>query len=131
MQNTVARLRRRQSILKDREGGFTLIELLIVIVIMGILAAVVVFAVQNLTKQSAQASCHSDYKTIETAAEAFKAQTGAYPTTIGALSPTYVKEVPSTTHYSFDIDSSGAIMVGGPSGTPAPAVGDLCDSVAK
>ena len=40
--------------------AFTLIELLIVIVILGILAAIVVFAVQNLTSSSSQASCGSD-----------------------------------------------------------------------
>lgn len=78
MQATLERLRERREQRGD-EGGFTLIELLIVIVILGILAAIVVFAVQNLTGSSAKASCNSDYKSVETAAEAFKAQTGAYP----------------------------------------------------
>ena len=62
------------------EGGFTLIELLIVIVILGILAAIVVFAVQNLTSQSDVAACQAQYKTVETAVEAYKAQIGTYPT---------------------------------------------------
>ena len=72
------RLRERREERGD-EGGFTLIELLIVIVILGILAAIVVFAVQNLTSQSAKASCGSDYKTLETAVETYKAQVGHYP----------------------------------------------------
>jgi general secretion pathway protein G len=79
MQNTIDRLRARRANLEDREGGFTLIELLIVIVILGILAAIVVFAVQNLTGQSAKASCGSDFKTVETAMETYKAQVGHYP----------------------------------------------------
>jgi prepilin-type N-terminal cleavage/methylation domain-containing protein len=78
MQATLERLRRRRDE-EGREGGFTLIELLIVIVILAILAAIVVFAVQNLTGQSAKAACNTDYKTVESATEAFKAQTGAYP----------------------------------------------------
>ena len=77
MQATLERLRARRD--EGDEGGFTLIELLIVIVILGILAAIVVFAVQNLTGSSAKAACSSDVKSVETAAEAFKAQTGAYP----------------------------------------------------
>ena len=78
MQATLERLRARREELGD-EGGFTLIELLIVIVILGILAAIVVFAVQNLTGQSATAACQGNFKTVETALEAYKAQTGAYP----------------------------------------------------
>ncbi len=78
MQASLERLRQRRAGRGD-EGGFTLIELLIVIVILGILAAIVVFAVQNLTGESAQAACGSDFKTVETAAETYKAQTGEYP----------------------------------------------------
>jgi general secretion pathway protein G len=79
MQKTIQRLRSRRDELKDGQGGFTLIELLIVIVILAILAAIVVFAVQNLSGTSAQASCNSDYKTVQTAIEAYKAQMGSYP----------------------------------------------------
>ena len=79
MQATLERLRARREELGD-EGGFTLIELLIVIVILGILAAIVVFAVQNLTSQSDVAACQAQYKTVETAMEAYKAQIGSYPT---------------------------------------------------
>ena len=78
MQATLERLRTRREELGD-EGGFTLIELLIVIVILGILAAIVVFAVQNLTGQSATAACQGNFKTVETALEAYKAQVGSYP----------------------------------------------------
>jgi type II secretion system protein G len=83
MQATLERLRARRDEMGD-EGGFTLIELLIVIVILGILAAIVVFAVQNLTGQSAAAGCQSQYKTVETAMEAYKAQVGSYPAADGA-----------------------------------------------
>src|ERR1700757_3041087 len=78
MQATLERLRERREERGD-EGGFTLIELLIVIVILAILAAIIVFAVQNLTSSSAVSSCKSDYKTVEVAAEAYKAQVTVYP----------------------------------------------------
>jgi prepilin-type N-terminal cleavage/methylation domain-containing protein len=89
VQATLERLRRRREEQGD-EGGFTLIELLIVIVILGILAAIVVFAVQNLSSSSSQASCGSDYKTVETALEAYKAQMGGYPNGSAATPATVI-----------------------------------------
>lgn len=56
-----------------------MVEVLIVIVILSILAAIVVFAVQNLSKSTASAACTADYKTVESAVEAYKAQMGNYP----------------------------------------------------
>ena len=63
------------------ERGFTLVELLIVIVILGILAGIVVFAVGNLTSNAKTNACATEKSTISTALEAYKAQTGAYPAT--------------------------------------------------
>jgi prepilin-type N-terminal cleavage/methylation domain-containing protein len=57
----------------ESEGGFTLIELLIVIVVMGILAAVVIFALGSVSGKSAKSACVTDAKTVETAAVAFQA----------------------------------------------------------
>src|SRR5436305_1847624 len=61
------------------ERGFTLVELLIVIVILGILAGIVVFAVGNLTSNAKTNACNTEKQTISTALEAYKANTGAYP----------------------------------------------------
>jgi general secretion pathway protein G len=79
MQATLERLRARREELDD-EGGFTLIELLIVIVILAILAAIIVFAVQNLTGSSAKASCESDVASVDHAVQAYYAQVGTAPT---------------------------------------------------
>ena len=56
------------------EDGFTLIELLVVIVIIGILAAIVVFAVGGITDKGQKSSCTSDKRAIQTAEEAYFAQ---------------------------------------------------------
>jgi general secretion pathway protein G len=73
------------------EAGFTLIELLIVIVILGILAGIVVFAVGNSKSDATDAACKANKKTVSTAAEAYKAKNGTYPaslTTTGFLADT-------------------------------------------
>lgn len=65
--------------LKQSDQGFTLIEILVVILIMAVLAAIVIFAVQNLGGQTAKTSCKADYKTIENAVGAYSAQVGHFP----------------------------------------------------
>ena len=65
------------------EGGFTLIELLVVIVILGILAGVVVFAVGGVGDRGQESACVIDKRTLRTAAEAHFARHrdyGATPT---------------------------------------------------
>lgn len=64
------------------EAGFTLIELLIVIVILGILAGIVVFAVGNSKGDAETAACSANKKTVSTAAEAYRAKNGSYPTSL-------------------------------------------------
>jgi prepilin-type N-terminal cleavage/methylation domain-containing protein len=63
----------------SRDEGFTLIELLIVIIILGILAAIVVFAVGSTRKDSVASSCRTDFKSIELSAEAINTKMGTYP----------------------------------------------------
>jgi prepilin-type N-terminal cleavage/methylation domain-containing protein len=63
------------------DKGFSLVELLIVIVILGILATVTVFAVTGLTNKGKTSACKSDLHVLQTAEEAFNANnasTGVY-----------------------------------------------------
>ena len=82
MRTTLARLKEKKG-----DEGFTLIELLIVIIILAILATIVIFAVGTTTKNAAFASCESTVKSVQTALEAYKAQTptGTYPAALATL----------------------------------------------
>jgi prepilin-type N-terminal cleavage/methylation domain-containing protein len=71
--------------MKKNDEGFTLIELLIVIVILGILATVVVFAVGGITDKGETSACKADVKTVEVAMEAYFAQAGFYPDSVAEL----------------------------------------------
>ncbi|MCU1398125.1 MAG: hypothetical protein JWN62_1234 [Acidimicrobiales bacterium] len=59
-----------------KDKGFTLVELLIVIVILGILATVTVFAVRGITDKGTTSACAADKNTLATAAESYFAQYG-------------------------------------------------------
>ncbi|MGH9022520.1 MAG: type II secretion system protein [Acidimicrobiia bacterium] len=56
------------------EGGFTLIELLVVVIILGILAAVVVFSVGGVGNSGQESACKIDTRILKTANAAYFAQ---------------------------------------------------------
>ncbi len=76
---------------KKKEGGFTLIELLIVVVILGILAAVVIFASAGFANKGALEACRTNVSSVKTAGEAFHVDspTAAFPANWGDVQPTY------------------------------------------
>src|SRR5262249_27445912 len=67
------------------QKGFTLVELLVVIVILGILAAVVVFAVSGSTTKAKDSACKGARSPLQTAIEAYNASTGNSPTAMSQL----------------------------------------------
>lgn len=60
--------------------GFTLVEILIVVVILGILAAIVVPQFTTAADDARQGNMDTQISTIQNQIELFRAKTGAYPT---------------------------------------------------
>jgi prepilin-type N-terminal cleavage/methylation domain-containing protein len=88
---------------RQDQSGFTLIELLIVIVILGILAAIVVFAVNGIQNRGTAAACKADVETVTVAAEAYDAQNGQYADTMDQLVKAgLLHSIPSNTNYTID-----------------------------
>jgi prepilin-type N-terminal cleavage/methylation domain-containing protein len=102
-------------------AGFTLIELLIVIVVLGVLAAVVIFSLGGVTAEAASAACNANAKTVAIAVSAYEAENGAAPANYSDLtggSSPYLQAVPSSPYYSISL-SEGTVMVAAPtSATP-------------
>ncbi|MFJ3877654.1 prepilin-type N-terminal cleavage/methylation domain-containing protein [Streptomyces sp. NPDC090077] len=63
-----------------RQDGFTLIELLVVIVILGVLAAIVVFSVRGIGDKGRKNAVAADAAALRTAEESYCAQHGRYGT---------------------------------------------------
>ena len=104
-------IRQRLEAARLNDDGFTLIELLIVVVILGVLSGIVVFAVQAFNNDGVAAACKTDLKTVESASEAYYAKTGGYAATVDALvTAKYLKEAPNSTKYTITYDNlTGAV----------------------
>jgi general secretion pathway protein G len=122
---------------KRNDEGFTLIELLIVIIVLGILAAIVVFAVGATRSDAVESSCKTNFKSIQLSAEAVQTKLGhpgvqadlwtpasgglfknaaAYPTN-NDYTLTYAQVLtgtpPAPTDYTITIAGTGSTLVGG------------------
>jgi general secretion pathway protein G len=83
------------------DSGFTLIELLIVIVILGVLAGIVVFAVNGITDRGTIAACKADVETVTIASEAYYAKNGSYAANLAALvSAGFLHSAPTDVTYT-------------------------------
>lgn len=70
---------------KRQRSGFTLIELLIVVVIIGILAAIAIPKFKSTKGKSYAATLKSDLRNLATAEEAYFYETGTYASSVSAL----------------------------------------------
>jgi type II secretory pathway pseudopilin PulG len=121
-----------------RDGGFTLVEILVIIVVLGILVAVVLYALGGITQKSAQAACRADGSTVSSAISdldneypnVFESVASSGPTSAENLllgtnyGGPYLSSWPSnSTHYTFTVSSAGVLQIQiGTAGTFGPAV---------
>ncbi|VAX17042.1 General secretion pathway protein G [hydrothermal vent metagenome] len=82
----------RHARLKGRHApGFTLLEVLVVVVILGILAAVIVPKIMGRPEQARRVKALVDIKSVETALSLYKIDNGKYPDTEQGLTALVVK----------------------------------------
>ena len=88
---------RRLMIMRNDESGFTLVELLVVIVILGVLSAVAVFAVGGISDKGKASACKADVSTVAAASEAYFVPNGGYAASLDELvTAKYLRQVPAS-----------------------------------
>ena len=97
---------------RGNDDGFTLIELLLVIIILGVLAGIVVFAVNGIKDRGNASACKADKKNVEIASETYYSRHGNYAGSVAALvTDGLLREEPSTTNgYTIGYDSSNGLV---------------------
>ena len=63
------------------QHGFTLIEIMVVVVILGILAAIIIPRISDRPEQARRTKAIMDIKSIETALSLYQMDNGSYPST--------------------------------------------------
>ena len=113
-----------RSLRLTRQGGFTLIELVIIIVVLGILAAVAIPKYQDITSEAEEASCRAALGgirsgiTIFYANEAVTTGTATWPTLteLGTVSTVMEHGIPKNP-YQLDTNAPDSIVTGVTKGT--------------
>lgn len=108
------------------DAGFTMIELLVVVVVLGLLAGIVVFALGNVTTKSWTAACNSDSRTVNLAVGAYiQRNTGVTQLTEADLTSgagQSLSKWPKSTKYAIEIAGDGNALSGSLSDDNPPVV---------
>ncbi len=91
--------------------GFTLVEIMIVVVIIGLLAAMAVPAFQQVRKSSSEKAALNDLRQIAAAADQYFLEEGATTVTVEALVPTYIKTLNANNTYPPSVNSDDTSIV--------------------
>lgn len=83
---------------RSRQDGFTIIELLIVIVVIGILAAIVIVAYNGVQDRARASSVKSDLASAKKTLMLYKVDHGTYPTNASSLADAGLK-ISNTSSY--------------------------------
>lgn len=109
----------------NKQKGFTLIELLVVIAIIGVLASVVLFALNNAKAKGRDAKRISDIRQVATSLELYNNDYFGYPAALTDMNPSIISSIPTAPNPpDGSCNSSQNTYTYTPSGTASTSVVD-------
>jgi type IV pilus assembly protein PilA len=101
---------------KKADGGFTLVELLVVVIIIGILAAIALPSYLNLTASSKQSEGRQNVTSLVHAQQVWTVENNGYASTFDILAVGVVKggtrDTTTSTIYQYDMPTTANSLVG-------------------
>jgi len=110
--------------MQEEESGFTLVELLVVIVILGILAAIVVFAVGGIQDKGTNAANQTDVSVIQAGEEAYYAKNTSYATIQQLEGGGFLRTASTKSYVCLEVTPTANadyfVVTGAPTGAASP-----------
>lgn len=91
--------------------GFTLVEIMIVVVIIGLLAAMAVPAFQQVRATSQEKAALNDLRQIAAGADQYFLEEGETSVAVAALIPTYIKTINGNNTYPTNVNATDASLI--------------------
>jgi len=107
------------------KSGFTLVEILIVVVILGILAAIVIPQFTDASTEAKEASLKSNLRSIRSQIQLYNIKENGYPATVAAMvTDGYLERIPDNPFTETNtVDTTGTAGDGGGAWEYAAATG--------
>lgn len=107
-----------------KSAGFTLIEVMVVVVILGILAAIIVPKIMSRPEQARMVKVKQDILAIQSALDLYKLDNGIYPTTDQGLDALVKKPTSSPVPQNWKSEGYLQQLPGDPWGMPYQYIND-------
>ena len=98
--------------LRQKDSGFTIVELLVVIVVIGILAAITIVSYTGITSRANTTKAQSNAASVQSVAEVFFTENNRYPALTTEFATTVATKVPAGINIAIGFPGTSGAFTG-------------------